>query len=495
MRRLLGIFVLCFFVSLTCLGLPSETAHRVLTLEEAIALARTGSLDAALALNRLRSAYWSYRSYRAELLPEVSFDGDLPYFKRGFNLYQRPDGSYDFLRTNMLQLNGTLSIAQNIPWTGGRVGIFSSLQTVFPLASDSKARFLGTPVGVTLEQPLFAANDIKWKRRIEPLRYQEAMANYFSQIEGATIEVIRLFFNLLQAQATLETAEQNERTMLQLLEIAKVKRENGDLSENALRQMELNRLNARSRVLQQHTAWIEQMFALQRFLGLPASDTIQALLPENYPAGEIRVDEALEHASANNSFYFRRKRQETEARYEVAKTKGAQFGAKLRASVGLNAQGEQFQDAYLHPIDYQEVSLGISIPILDWQKRRGQVKMAQWNQQVVESRLAQDLQLYEQNLQLLVLRFNRQNQLLGIALEADSIAQARYNTSIEIFLYGQIGILELNDAFNAKDQARFQRIEHLFRYWSYFYQIRMQTLFDFTGKNPIEREVEAVLLR
>ena len=39
------------------------SAQRELTLNEAIAIARTKSVDAAVALNELKTAYWEYRTY------------------------------------------------------------------------------------------------------------------------------------------------------------------------------------------------------------------------------------------------------------------------------------------------------------------------------------------------------------------------------------------------------------------------------------------------
>ena len=46
--------------------------HRPITLDEAILLARVQSVDAAVALNELKTAYWEYRTFRADLLPEVN---------------------------------------------------------------------------------------------------------------------------------------------------------------------------------------------------------------------------------------------------------------------------------------------------------------------------------------------------------------------------------------------------------------------------------------
>ena len=55
---------------------------RHITLHEAIALARKQSVDAASALVQLKSAYWSYRTFRANLLPEVNFSTTLPNYRK-----------------------------------------------------------------------------------------------------------------------------------------------------------------------------------------------------------------------------------------------------------------------------------------------------------------------------------------------------------------------------------------------------------------------------
>jgi hypothetical protein len=57
-------------------------AQRQLSLDETITLARMQSVDAAVALNELKTAYWEYRTHRADMLPEVSFKGHcLPIIK------------------------------------------------------------------------------------------------------------------------------------------------------------------------------------------------------------------------------------------------------------------------------------------------------------------------------------------------------------------------------------------------------------------------------
>ena len=66
-------------LALIATGLPM--AARVITLDEAVMRARAQSVDAAVALNQLRTSYWSYRTYRADLLPEVAFNARIPSYR------------------------------------------------------------------------------------------------------------------------------------------------------------------------------------------------------------------------------------------------------------------------------------------------------------------------------------------------------------------------------------------------------------------------------
>ena len=73
------LLIACFLMPLIAWAQNDALAQeREITLSEAIALARTQSVDAAVALNELKTAYWEYRTFRADLLPEVNFTGTLP---------------------------------------------------------------------------------------------------------------------------------------------------------------------------------------------------------------------------------------------------------------------------------------------------------------------------------------------------------------------------------------------------------------------------------
>lgn len=462
---------------------------RNLPMEEAISLARRQSVSAATARNQLRAAHWRYVAHRANLLPEVSFTGYLPDFKRGYNLYQNAQGGYQFVRTNVMKLNGELSVVQNIPWTGGTIGIASSLERVTTYGENRSQKFLSVPVTITLNQPIFGVNTFRWENKIEPLRYKEAQQNYMNAVEQTTREAIKRYFDLLIAQERLASAWQNERNAEKLYDIAQVRRSNGEISTNDERRLQLNLLSAQSIRTEEETNWRAQLFRLQSFLGLGSGDTLCVSLATLGKQPPLLFSEVMAYTRENHSFDRYAERTRLEAAYSVAKAKGERHRIDLFASVGYTGQDEALTPAYEKLIDNQQVRVGLRIPILDWGKRKGKVRTAEWDREVVETQLQREEQTFEQDIYILVERYNNQQQQLRIAEASDSIAQLRYQTSIEVFLLGKIGVLELNDAQQSKDDARLRRIRQQWQFWDYFYRIRALTLHDFTGERPVENEL------
>ena len=471
---------------------PMEKTH-VLTLDEAIMLARVQSVDAVVALNELKTAYWEYRTYRAELLPEVNFTATLPSYHKGYNSYQQNDGSYTYVRNNYMQMNGQLSIDQNIWFTGGTLSLNTSLDFLRQMDGSSGNRFMSVPLALTLNQPVFGVNQTKWDRRIEPVRYAEAKAAFLSATEEVTMTTINYFFNLLLARENVAIARQNLENAEKLYEVAKAKRRMGQISENDVLQLQLNVLDARSSLTSNESALKSHMFTLRSFLALGENEELVPEVPDSVPEVRLEYADVLSKALANNSFAQNIRRRQLEADYEVAKAKGNMREITLFAQVGFTGTDRRFDTAYRRLKDNQVVEIGFKIPILDWGKRRGQVKVAQSNREVTESKLRQESMNFNQNLFVLVEQFNNQQTQLHLADEADKIARKRYHTNVETFLVGKISTLDLNDSQSQKDEARRKHINELFYYWYYYYQLRSLTLWDFAAGTGIEADFEKIV--
>lgn len=490
MRKKNILLVLATFAFSQILTAQNE---REITLNEAIALARTQSVDAAVALNELKTAYWEYRTFRADLLPEVNLTGTLPNYKKSYSSYQNSDGTYGFVRNNYLELSGDLSIDQNIWLTGGKLSLSTSLDYIRQFGGNGKEQFMSVPINLELTQPIFGVNKLKWNRRIEPVRYEEAKAAFISATEEVTRKTITYFFQLLLAKETLATARQNELNAEHLYKVAGAKREMGQISENELLQLKLSALNAKAATTEAVSNLDANMFQLRAFLGMDENTKLEPVVPESAPDIRMEYNEVLSKALERNSFAQNIRRRQLESDYAVATARGDLRSVDLFASVGYTGLDKEFTSAYNHLLDNQIVQVGVKIPILDWGKRRGKVRVAKSNREVVLSKIRQEQMNFNQDIFLLVEHFNNQAQQLSIAKEADIIAQQRYKTSIETFLIGKINTLDLNDAQNSKDQARQKHISELYNYWSYFYQIRSLTLWDFERDTELEVDFEEVI--
>lgn len=464
-----------------------------ITLDEAIATARVRSVDAAVALNELKTAYWQYRTFRADLLPEVNFQATVPSYRKNYSTYQLDDGSYTFVRNNNLQMSGMLSIDQNIWLTGGKLSLNTSLDYLKQLDGNKFDRFMSVPIALTLSQPIFGVNHIKWNRRIEPVRYEEAKAAFISATEQVAMKAVDYFFTLLRLKENVKTAHQNFINCEKLYEVAKAKREMGQISENDLLQLELNLLNSRTTLTDAESNYKSQMFQTRSFLGIDEGVELEPVLPETIPQAVVEYHDVLEKARSNNSFAKNIRRRQLEADYDVAKAKGNMREITLFAQVGYTGTSDNMNGAYDRLKDNQVVEIGFRIPILDWGKRRGQVKVAESNREVVESRLRQETMNFNQDIFILVERFNNQKSLVDIASRADTIALKRYHTNVETFMIGKISTLELNDSQSSKDTSRSNYIMELFLYWYYYYQLRSLTLWDFATGTGIDADIETIV--
>jgi outer membrane protein TolC len=485
-------YILCLFLLLLINGSLSASDDVLkLTLPEAIAMARTQSVDAVVARGELKTAYWEYRTYQADLLPELTFDGTLPQYNKSYSSYQQDDGSYKYVRNNWYGMNGAININQNILLTGGSLSLSSSLDYI---KTDGTKNFMSVPVSLTLYQPIFGVNNYKWKRRIQPVKYREAKAAFITATEEVTMKTIQYFFNLLLAMENVNIARQNLQNATRLYEIAEARRKMGQVSESDLLQLKLSALNAQSALTDNESNLNSNQFQLQTFLNLSDSVKIELQVPENMPSLTLSYADVLDKALQNNSFALNIRRRQLEADYAVASAKGNLRTIKLVATVGFSGIGnDKMNNAYNALKNNAIVSVGFSIPILDWGKRRGEVKVAESNREVTESKLRQEQQTFNQNVFLLVEHFNNQSRQLSIAAQADSIAQRRYKTSIETFMIGKINTLDLNNAQVNKDEARQKSITELFYYWYYFYQLRSLTLWDFIRNANIDADFDEIV--
>lgn len=488
-KWIINIAIMFLPLPLTCGAAETLT----LTLEEAIAMARVKSVDAAVALDELKTAYWEWRTYRADQLPEISFESTLPNYTDRYSAYMNEEGAYSFVKSNTLQATGQVSVTQNIRLTGGTLSLNSSLDFLRQFEGKTNNRFMSIPVALTLNQPIFGVNRMKWDSRIEPVRYSEAKAAFMSATENVAQQTVGYYFTLIMSMENLKIARQNLSNSEKLYSVATEKRKMGQISENDLLQMEMNLLDAKSYLTDCESTLKSNMFQLRAFLDLDEDVEIVPVIPTEVPRAEISFGDALERALANNKFSKNMLRRQLEADYEVAKAKGNMREINLFLQLGYTGTDTEAGDAYRHLRNNRIAEIGIKVPLLDWGKRRGKVKVAESNRRVTQSSLRREAMNFNQELFILVERFSNQQSQLELAVRTNEIAQRRYNTNVETFMIGKISTLDLNDSQSKKDESMRDYVNELYKFWNYWYQIRSLTLYDYERRSDINADIERLV--
>lgn len=468
-----------------------NTAHaiepRFLTLSEVIEIAREKSPDALMARHRYRGRYWQYRTFRAGYLPNLRLDATIPNLNRSISPITLPDGSDIFIRRSLATSSANLSLNQTIGLTGGQLFVRSGLQRIDLIGDqDNKVSYLATPVNIGYSQPIFSYNLHKWERRIEPIRYKEARKQYIESLEEISIRATNIFFDLLLAQINKDINEVTLSSNDTLYQIAKGRYELGRIAENDLLQMELNVLNSEAILEQSYIDYEAALFRFRSFLGLDETRSLELLPPDEPHNIRVDVGVALAEARKNRADMLTRERQIIEAESQVDQARAEnRFNASLFAVYGLTQSAEDFTDAYRNPLDQQQLTIGIQIPILDWGVSRGRVRMAESNRELVNTTVEQAMVDFEQEIFLRVMEFNMLDNQLEIARKADIIAEKRYEVTRQRFLIGRIDIIDLNLALQEKDRAKQRYLAALRNYWRGFYEMRLITLYDFVNDRPI----------
>ncbi|MGE5350368.1 MAG: TolC family protein [Actinomycetota bacterium] len=487
-------FSLTFLLSvLVAIPATSQEIKR-LTLDEVITLASEQSPNALIAKHRFRASYWQYRTFVAEYRPTLSLTGNLPDYSTAYSrVWNSVTQQWEYASTNVLQTSGNLSLAQNIGLTGGSISLFSDLTYEKNFETDGE-RYITSPLNVRLTQPLFRYNELRWQKKIEPLKYEEARKTYLRDIENVHMMAVQYFFNLAQAQINKEIAETNMQNADTLYQIARGRYNLGTIAEDELLQMELSYLNAGTAINESEMNLRDRELKLRSFLGFNQSVRLELLIPNVIPDLQVEVSEVLRLAEQNNPELIALERQLVEAQSSVAQAKAEKgLNANLTASYGLRDQDPLLNMAYDRPNQQQTIRVGFSLPILDWGQGRGRYKMAKSSEELTRVQVEQSRIDFEQNLLLDVEMFNLQDDQVKIAAKSDTVAAKMFEVTKQRFLIGKIDVLELNNADTKKDQNKRNYIQALNNYWTYYYNMRALTLFDFVNRKPLETDYERLV--
>ena len=446
-----------------------------LTLGEAIALAQQQSSDALAARHSLEAAEWSYKNFRANYLPAVSLSSS-PSLNRQISSITQPDGTNVFVRQNQLSTDLSLNINQNISLTGGTLFMSNSLQRL----DEFEQRTLGynsIPVSLGYQQNLFGHNSLRWAKRTEPLRHSIARKQYAETMELVASRASTYFFMLASAQTNLEIAQQNYAVSDTLLRYARRRYERGSITENEMLQLEVGKLTEETNRLNAEADVEDAMQSLRSYLGIKSQVALVVMTDTLIHDDMVDADEALAKALANNPDPEQLRLNVVESQSALSSAKANRgLKADLYMQFGLSQKGSTLKEAYASPLNQQYVSLSVSLPLLDWGRGKGQVRVAKSRLQLTQTQSEQAMQDFCLNVQKMVRQYNLQAYRVKIAYRTRETALRRYEVTRWLYVQGRTSLLELNASISEKDNAQRAFINALQTYWSLYYGLRSLTL-------------------
>lgn len=491
MKWIFVVFLLAVMPRMLTAQSSSELLEVELTLDDVIELAGKQSLYSFRIKNMYLASYWEFRSFKANRLPSLILNTTPIDFDRSVAPLQDSEGYRD---RNMFTSDASLSVRQNVPWTGGVFDVTSSLSRVQDLDSDV-VQYRSTPVSIGFTQSINGYNQLRWESRIEPLKFEQAKLQYLQSRESLAITATNQFFAVASSEIDRRIAEINYANADTLYRIGKGRFEIGTVTQDELLDLELSLLNARFELSRSEVDLRQANAALSSFLGLDDDVWVKCIVPAEIPKLQVEVDRALSLALENNPDILSYERQLLEAAKSVKQTRANNgVSANIRANLGVNRTASDIDMAYQSPfLEQQQVMLGLSVPIMDWGVRKGRVEMARSNQEVTEAEVNQSLIDFEQEAINTFLDFNLQEEQVAIAAKADTIAQLGFDVTMQRFLIDKVDVIRLNSARTSLDAAKRNYINALRRYWTSYYGIRQLTLHDFESDRPLIEELDDLL--
>jgi outer membrane protein TolC len=462
-----------------------------LTLQDAVRIANDSSLSAFRYRNLYLASYWDYRSYLAQKKPSLTLNTTLLDYNR--QLTKRYNSVLDrdeYRQQQNMYSDANVTVRQNIPFTGGSLYVDSEIGRLQNFGDDEYTQFSTVPLRIGLYQPLLGFNSFKWKRKLEPLKYEKAQKEYIESAEVISELITEYFFALLTAQNRVEMAALNVANADTLYRIGQKRLEIATLSQEDVLTLKVNSLNARNQLASANKQLNAARFSLFSFLRMREDNSIQLQIPDLLPEFSVDFEKAFTEAKSNNPYLLDYKQQvlESAGNVEQVKREGL-MSASLVASYGLDQQNSNLPDAYKNPMDQQRAMVGVSIPIIDWGKRRGQYNMAKNNFEAVKLSAEQAETDFRQTVMLAISDFNMQRDVVITARETREVAQLAYKITKQRFVIGKSDVNSVALALERQDAANLNYLDALRLFWKYYYTVRQLTLYDFEKDKTLVQDL------
>jgi outer membrane protein TolC len=492
-------YIILFTLTVLSISVTAQEKLVKLTLEDVIGIASRQSIDAFRQRNMYLSSYWAFKYYKADKLPFLAIDSNpFSYSNSSRQDYDPISQTWPYAQQQNFTSSASLKMSQNVGLTGGRFSVGSELGMFKNLIGDKSTLYTADQLSVGYSQTVNGFNILRWKAKIEPIKFEKAKKDLIQSMEDISVKATGKFFQMIDAQIEINISVTNLANADTLYQLGKGRYQVGTVTQDELLNMELTQMNARLAVTKANQGLVRSRSDLNSFLALEKGTIIECILPSTISSKlQIDVEVAIQKAMENNPDILSQTQRLLEADRNVAQTKADNgLSVNINASAGLSNKSQILSDAYQNPNQFQNLAIAsLSIPILDWGKRKGAVLMSKSDREVVRSSINQERIDFQQSVLMNVMEFNLQSDQVMNSARADTIAKMGYEVTMRRFKIGKLDVTKLNLARNDVETARRAFIGSLRKYWTNYFTIRQLTLFDFEKRNDLAIDFDKILTK
>ena len=228
-------------------------------------------------------------------------------------------------------------------------------------------------------------------------------------------------------------------------------------------------------------------YALLSNLAWRRPEVIEPRVTFTIPRFEVSEEFAISQARLHRAEAVGYERRMMEARRDVDEARG-NSGPRLNlyAIYGWSQTTPDLESIFDRGEEYQQVSLAMDLPILDWGRAESRRRMAESNRSVIEQTIAQQRADLDHGVAMKVKQFLVQRERIELAAKADEIADKRFGAARQRSILGRGDMTSFTLASVEREAARRRYVAALRDYWVAYYELRRATHFDFATNSAIE---------
>ena len=477
-----------WIVSFVFLMSLNANAQISMTLDDALNYSIENSPELQRALMNLKRYKFSLDAQRASLKSKFSLTLNPISYSRNRYFENRLSEWYT---NESFSSMGTFSISQPIIWTGATVSLnnrfgWQNNQSSITGGTDNDNRAFSNDLYLSVTQPLFRYNEIKFDLKSIELDYENALINYALQRLNLENAITNQFYSVYTAQNSLEISKAELQDAEANYNIIKNKVEADVATKDELYQAELNFATAKSTVDNRRVSLENAKDDFKKLLGIELNTEIEIIAQVSAQPVTVDLGKAIANALDSRLELKQREISRTELDMQMKQIKERNsFDGELSLSIGITGDNEKLGDIYKTPTNNPRVALSFNVPIFDWGERKARIKAQEiaiemHNLETDEERKAIEIAIRKSYR-------NLNNLLTQISIAEKSVknAQLTYDLNAERYRNGELTGMQMSQFQTQLSNQKMSYLSTIIEYKKELLNMKILTLYDFENDKPI----------